>query len=95
MKLAWSTLAKAELAALKRYSLNRWSRDVALRYLEDLRDAARRVSASPDLARPLRGPFRILRVRSHYLIIHVDEPRRRLTIARVLHVAMDLERHLP
>lgn len=95
MKLAWSNLAKAELVELRRHSIDRWGSKVAGRYLEDLRDAARRVAASPGLARPLRDPFRILRVRSHYLVLHVDETAGRLTVARVLHVAMDLERHLP
>jgi plasmid stabilization system protein ParE len=34
-----------------------------------------------------------MRVRSHYLIVHVEEER--LAIARVLHSRMDIERHLP
>lgn len=95
MKLVWSNLARAELHDLRRYSLEHWGRVVALRYLDDLRDAAKRVAASPSLSRPLKGSFRILRVRSHYLILHVDEGDDCMTVARVLHVAMDLERHLP
>ena len=95
MRLAWSNLAKAELGELRRYSIERWGRDVALRYLEDVRDAAKRVAARPDVARPLEGELRIVRVRSHYLIVHVDEAAGRLTVARVLHTAMDIERHLP
>ena len=98
MKLAWSSLAKQELQELKelrRYSAERWGRDVAQRYLEDVRDAAKQVSADPLCARPLKGPFRILRIRSHYLILHVDGGADRVTIARLLHAAMDIERHLP
>lgn len=95
MKLAWSNLAKEELRELRRYSMERWGHDVAVRYLEDVRDAAKLVAERPERARPLRGPFRIRRVRSHYLILHVDEAADRLTVARVLHSAMDLERHLP
>jgi plasmid stabilization system protein ParE len=34
-------------------------------------------------------------VRSHYLILHVDPDAGRLTVARILHVRMDIERHLP
>jgi toxin ParE1/3/4 len=93
VKLAWSKLARRELEALRRYSIENWGADVARRYLEDIRDAARLVAAQPERARPLRGPFRILRVRSHYLIVHVEADR--LTIARVLHSRMDIERHLP
>ena len=94
MRLAWSRLATGELRALWRASVERWGREVALRYLEDLRAAAKRVSAEPLRARPLKGPFRILRVRSHYLIVHMDVVAERVTVARVLHVAMDIERHL-
>lgn len=94
MKLAWSKLAKRELDELRGYSIDRWGRAVAVRYLEDLRDAAKRLAANPERAKPLRGPFRILRVRSHYLIVHLDESVGRLTVARMLHTAMDVERHL-
>lgn len=95
MKLAWSNLAKGELQELRRYSVERWGREVAQRYLEDLRAIAKQLSVDPVRARPLKGPFRIARTRSHYLIVHVDAAADRLTIARVLHVAMDIERYLP
>jgi toxin ParE1/3/4 len=93
VKLAWSNLARAELEALRLHSIETWGADVARRYLEDIRDAARLVAGQPERARPLRGPYRILRARSHYLIVHVEGDR--LTIARVLHSRMDIERHLP
>lgn len=95
MKLAWSTLAREELKALRRCSIERWGADVAQRYVEDLRDAAKQLSVVPGRARKLRGPYRIFRVRSHCMILHVDAEADRVTIARVLHVAMDIERHLP
>ena len=95
MKLAWSNLAKIELQELRRSSVERWGRDVAQRYLGDVRTAAKRLSVDPLRAKLLKGPFRILRVRSHYLIVHVDAVADRSTVARVLHVAMDIERHLP
>ena len=95
MKLAWSVLARAELAEIRRYSVERWGRDVAVAYLTDLRDAARAAAAHPESLRRLREPYRLRRVRSHILILHVDAAADQLTVARVLHVAMDLERHLP
>jgi plasmid stabilization system protein ParE len=93
VRLVWSNLARAELEALRLYSVENWGAAVARRYLEDIRDAARLLAAQPERARPLRGPFRIFRVRSHYLIVHVEGER--LTVARVLHMRMDVERHLP
>jgi plasmid stabilization system protein ParE len=94
VKLAWSNLAKAALLKLRRSSVERWGRDVAQRYLEDVRAAAKQLTLDPLRAKPLKGPFRVTRVRSHYLIVHLDIAADRLTIARVLHVAMDIERHL-
>lgn len=95
MKLSWSTRAVGELRSLHRYSVERWGRAVALRYIDDVRAAAITAAASPERARPLRAPYRLLRVRSHVLILHVDETARRVTVTRVLHAAMDIERHLP
>ena len=95
MKLAWSNLAKDDLRELRRYSTERWGREVIQRYLRDIRDAARCIAVKPDRARPLKGSFRLVRVRSHYLIVQVESVLNRLTVARVLHTAMDLERHIP
>ena len=95
MKLAWSNLARQELQALQRYSVDNWGVLVARRYLEDVRDAAKSAAEHPDRTRTLRGQFRIQRVRSHYLVLDVDHAARRVTVARILHGAMDIERHLP
>ena len=95
MKLAWSALAVRELRALRRHSVQRWGFEVSQRYLAEIADPAKRLSAEPGRARLLRGKFRIVRVRSHYLIAQVDAERGLVTIARVLHAAMDIERHLP
>ena len=95
MKLAWSTRAVQELHEVRQYSIDRWGRDVALRYMQDVRDAAKRIATNPLAARQLRGDYRIMRVRSHYLIVQVNERNSTVTIARLLHMAMDIERHLP
>ena len=95
MKLVWSNLAKAELAEIRRYSVDTWGRATAIRYMRDLRNAAGMVSIDATRARPLREPWRIIRARSHYLICHCDDSTGVLTVARVLHTAMDIARHLP
>ncbi|GAB5467499.1 MAG: hypothetical protein Kilf2KO_05290 [Rhodospirillales bacterium] len=95
MKLVWSRQAKTELVELRRTSVETWGRAVGLRYLEDVRDAATRAASQPASCRKLRGAFRILRVRSHYLIFHVDDAADCVTVAKVLHSAVDIERHLP
>jgi len=95
VKLAWSNLARQEMQALRRYSVDNWGAVVARRYLEDVRDAAKLAAEHPERTKPLRGQFRIQRVRSHYLILEVDPAAQRVTVARILHGAMDIERHLP
>ena len=95
MKLVWSNLARAELAEIRRYSVDTWGRATAIRYMQDLRDAAGTIAADPARARQIRKSWRIMRARSHYLICHCDERADTLTIARVLHTAMDIEHHLP
>ncbi len=53
------------------------------------------MAVDPSRARPLKGPYRIFRVRSHYLIVYLDPAADRVTIVRLLHIAMDIERHVP
>lgn len=95
MRLAWSDVAKAELREVRAYSIARWSREVAANYLVELRDLASALAADPRRARPVKGRFHLFRVRPHFLIVSIDSAADILTIARVLHVTMDLDRHLP
>lgn len=95
MKLGWSNLARQALEELRPYSIEVWGAVVARRYLEDIRDAAKAAAQHPERGRHLRTSFQILRYRSHYLILHVDPQEQRMTVARVQHIAMDIERHLP
>ena len=94
MRLVWSNRARQDLEALKRYSVDTWGAAVASRYLRDIRDGAKASATNPERTRVLREPYRIVRVRSHYLILHLSRELQQLTVARVLHVAMDIERHL-
>ena len=94
MKLRWTNQAKAELAQIQRFSKDRWGTETAKAYLTDIRNAARAIAADQASLRPLRPPFSIKRVRSHYLIVHINNENRILTVARVLHTSMDVGRHL-
>ena len=94
MKLFWSKRATAELSEIRRYSKDRWGTETAKAYLTDIRNAARAIAADQASLRPLRPPFFIKRVRSHYLIVHIHKESQILTVARVLHTSMDIERHL-
>ena len=94
MKLIWSKLATADLRALRRYSVERWGKAVATRYETDVRNAAMGAAARTERIKPLRDGLSMVRVRSHYLVVEIDPAADRLTVTRVLHVAMDVERHV-
>ena len=94
MKLSWSDLAKQELREIRRFSIGRWGVEVAYRYVADIRDAARTAALEPYQLPMLKGAFRVKRIRSHYLIFQIDTASGRMIVARILHSAMDLERHL-
>ena len=61
MKRAWSKLAIQELREVRRYAAGRWGRDVALRSIQDVRDAAKRVACEPATAKILRDYLQIMR----------------------------------
>ena len=95
MRLVWSNISKQEMLELRAYSLKIWGRDVAVKYMSDIRDCAKLIARGPHVGRRLKGDFRIIRVRSHYLIFKINEATKTAVIARVIHVTMDIERHLP
>jgi plasmid stabilization system protein ParE len=95
VKLAWSRRAVAELNEIRRFSIERWGREIALQYLQGIQTAAKHLSIDALHSTPLKGQSRILRVRSRCLIAHVDITADLLTIARVIHVSTDIDRHLP
>ncbi len=95
MKLLWSEPARANLLEIRRHSVRTWGKATATNYLNEIRETASAIAKNPGLARKLRGDYRIVRVRSHYLVCHCDDTKDVLTIARIPHIAMDIERHLP
>ena len=95
MKLAWSTRAEAELRDIRTYSVERWGRCIATDYLRAIHSAAKHAATGKVQLRPLREGFWSLRVRSHLLIIQINEPETEIMVVRILHSAMDIERHLP
>ena len=62
MRLIWSRLAKAELAEIRSYSLHTWGQSVAIRYMHELREAAR---ASPRIRPGLTASGTV----AHYAIL--------------------------
>ncbi len=95
MKLLWTVRAEGDLRAIRKYSVEHWGGRVAIDYLKAIRDAARGVATGQRRLRELPGGYASVSVRSHILVLRVDPEAGTMTVARVLHQAMDPERHLP
>lgn len=95
MKLSWSEAAKRDLRAITDCSVDRFGAEIAQRHVGRIVQSANEAAADPSRPRTLSARSRTVRAGSHVLILTVDPPRNRVTVARILHLAMDLDRHLP
>jgi len=85
---------EADLADIWRYSAEQWGVNQAERYIDDIRDVCRALAAG-------RHQGRAVDVRPGYLkylvgrhMLYFRERSDRLDIIRILHGAMDVNRHL-
>jgi len=85
---------EADLADIWRYSAEHWGLNQAERYIDDIRDACRALAVG-------RHQGRAVDVRPGYLkylvgrhMLYFRECSDRLDIIRILHGAMDVNRHL-
>jgi toxin ParE1/3/4 len=87
--------ARAQIAALYAWSIERWGAAHARRYLEDLDAGVRDLIETPALASPrpdLDPRLFIRRVRAHHLYVAFQPEG--LVVVAVLHHRMDAVRHL-
>ena len=83
--------AHYDLQEIERYSLQRWGRKTAHRYLEDIQTALSLLQENPDLLRHdsnISTPCKFYRVREHFLIC--TELEGLLVILTIKHGPMDL-----
>jgi toxin ParE1/3/4 len=87
--------ARADLRGIWRYSMERWGRERADRYVREVDRAFATLAADPRRGRPcdeIRPGYRKLRGGAHmifYRTVGVD-----IEVVRVLHQSMDFDRHL-
>lgn len=83
--------AHYDLQEIESYSLQRWGRKTANRYLEDIQTALSLLQEKPDLLRHdsnISTPFKLYRVREHFMIC--TEREGVLVILTIKHGQMDL-----
>ena len=95
MRLELSRRAQADLDDIRDYSLAEFGPARAIAYLDAVDDAFRRILDYPDIgsAHPnVHPPIKSLGCRQHR--IFYERGANAILIVRVLHKAMDMERHL-
>jgi toxin ParE1/3/4 len=95
MRLELSRRAQADLDEVRDYSVAEFGAARAIAYLDSIEAAFRRMLDFPDIGpvHPgLRPPTRSLGCQQHRIFYEVDGETVR--VLRILHTAMDAERHL-
>ena len=95
MRLELSRRAQADLDAVRDYSLEQFGVLRAVAYLDAIEQAFRRILSFPDVGALHPGaqpPIRALTCQQHRIFYTVDG--KAIRIVRILHGAMDVERHL-
>lgn len=94
-------LAKTDLKRIWHFSRERWGVEQADRYLRELDCAIKDLLRFPELGVDqghIRSGYRALHVKRHWVFCRLLGHRLeivRVEIVRVLHDAMDIDRHLP
>ena len=96
MRMRLSKLALGDLDSIYSRTVEKWGREQADRYVGDIWDAFEKVAQTPErwrLRNELYPGCRICFIGRHAILYRIHEGR--VEIARVLHDAMDLPRHIP
>ena len=96
MSLRLSRLAMDDIALIHDYTVQRWGKQRAAKYVHDLWDALDEINVTPDRwrERPQIHPGCRARVCGSHLIIYRVSAGV-VEISRILHGAMDARRHVP
>lgn len=100
-RLEYLPAARRDLMEIVRYIARELKNPIAAeRLAADLIEAGERIPDFPYAApvhipiRPMRHEYRKLLVRDHFLFYWVDEERRTVTVARVIHARTDYDKIL-
>lgn len=96
MRVRLSKLALGDLDSIYSRTVEKWGREQADRYVDDIWDAFEKVAQTPErwrLRDELYPGCRICFTGRHAILYRSHQGR--VEIARVLHDAMDFPRHIP
>lgn len=95
MRLELSRRAQADLDDIRDYSLAEFGTARAVAYLDAMEEAFRRMLDYPEIGsihRAVHPPIRCLGCQQHRIFYQVDGDR--MLVVRILHNAMDVQRHV-
>lgn len=95
MRLELSRRAQADLDDIRDYSVAKFGVERAIAYLDTIEDAFRRILSFPGIGAAVSGlnpPVQSLGCRQHRIFYTVEAGS--ILVLRLLHKAMDVERHL-
>lgn len=95
MKLHWTKAATKDLEEIRDYSISNWGPRVAAQYLRDVTGIVEKATIETWRMRRLQDDWVIVSARKHLAVCKLDEENRSLIVARILHGAQDIVRHLP
>ena len=90
--------AQDDINSIAAYTVEQWGDQIAERYLTDLHESLDRLSALPNLGRPLtenESDLRRLFSGQHVIYYQIRQARRYVTVLRILHARMDPTGQLP
>ena len=96
MELVLTDAALSDLKSIRAYTLEHWGEEQEEKYLSDLWDRFEVIQASPDGCRSRDDLFpgcQLATQGKHVILFRIDDNI--LQVVRVLHSAMDFQRHLP
>lgn len=94
-RLDLTEIAREDLKSIRRFSQKAWGSDRTVRYMTELRDVMKRLTAGTVVSRnrdDLRLGLHMATSGRHCVFFEADESR--ILVVRVLHDNMDYPRHL-
>ena len=92
--LVFLPAAEADIEAIWDYSADRWGKDQADRYTDDIRDLCEALAQGDKSGRPVDVRPGLLKCRMASHMIYFRSEAERIVVVRVLHSAQDVERNL-
>lgn len=95
MRLELSRKAQADLDDIRDYSVEQFGVVRAIAYIDAIEQAFRRILSFPEIGTPhpkVKPPVRSLACQQHRILYSIED--RTILVVRILHGAMDAERHL-